>query len=77
MNLILPVIQFAAGVHASDLFLSAGKKPCVRIRGVVRPAGEFGPIPADSMDSFRRTVIGDRGEAVYAASPRSPLTARR
>ena len=68
MNTILPILQFAAGARVSDLFLSAGKKPNARIRGVVAPLGAFGPVSAESMDAFRRTVIGERGEAVYAES---------
>jgi len=68
MNTILPVLQFAADVGVSDLFLSAGKKPFVRIRGVVSPAGSFGPVSAESLDAFRRTVIGERGETAYAGS---------
>ena len=68
MNIILPVLRFAADSGASDLFLSAGKRPFIRIRGVVNPAERFAPVPAESIDVFRRTVIGERGEEVYAAS---------
>ena len=68
MNTILPVLQFAAGANVSDLFLAAGKKPFARIRGVVDPLGSFGPVSAESVDAFRRAVIGERGEAVYAKS---------
>ena len=68
MNSILPVIQSASLLRASDIFLSAGKKPFVRIRGVIRPAGNAGPIAAESIDTFRRAVIGDRGEPVYAST---------
>ena len=68
MNTILPVLQFAAAANASDLFLAAGKKPFARIRGVVNPLGSFAPVSAASVDAFRRTVIGERGEVVYAKS---------
>ena len=68
MNSILPVLQSAALSRASDIFLSAGKKPYIRVRGVIRPAGKGGPITAESIDAFRKTVIGDRGEPVYAAT---------
>ena len=68
MNTILPVLQFAAGAHVSDLFLSAGKRPSVRIRGSVNPLDRFGPIAAESLDAFRLAVIGERGEAAYAES---------
>jgi len=68
MNTILPVLQYAASAGVSDLFLTAGKKPFVRTCGVVVPAGSFGAVSAESMDSFRRTVIGEAGESAYAAS---------
>jgi len=68
MNIILPILQSAAGAHVSDLFLSAGKKPHARIRGIVTPFGSFAPVPVESMDAFRRAVIGERGEAAYAES---------
>ena len=68
MNTILLVLQFAADAGVSDLFLSAGKKPFARTRGIVAPAGTFGAISAESLDAFRRTVIGERGEAAYAES---------
>ena len=68
MNTILPILQSAAAAHVSDLFLAAGKKPNARIRGVVAPMGTFGPVSAESMDAFRRAVIGERGEAAYAES---------
>ena len=68
MNTILPILQSAAGARVSDLFLSAGKKPNARIRGVVAPLGSFAAVSAESMDAFRRTVIGERGEAAYAES---------
>ena len=68
MNIILPILQSAAGAHVSDLFLSAGKMPHARIRGVVTPFGSFAPVPVESMDAFRRAVIGERGEAAYAES---------
>ena len=66
MNTILPVLQFAADAGVSDLFLSAGKAPFARVRGVVSPAGSFGAISAGSIDAFRHAVIGEDGEAVYA-----------
>jgi twitching motility protein PilT len=68
MNIILPVLQSAANAGVSDLFLSAGKKPSARTCGVVSHLGSFGTIPAESIDAFRRTVIGERGEAAYAVS---------
>jgi len=66
MNSILPILRFAADSCVSDLFLSAGKRPFVRIRGIVNPVDRFAPVSADALDEFRRTVIGERGEAVYA-----------
>ena len=68
MNSILPVLRFAADSGASDLFLAAGKRPFVRIRGNVNPVEHFSVVSAEVIDEFRRTVIGERGEAVYAAS---------
>ena len=68
MNTVLPVLQFAAGANVSDLFLSAGKKPFARTRGVVNPMGAFPALSAESLDAFRRTVLGERGEAAYAES---------
>ena len=68
MNTILPVLEFAAATGVSDLFLTAGKKPFARICGVVSPAGSFDAISAESLDAFRLAVIGERGEAAYAAS---------
>ena len=68
MQTLLPVLRFAADSGASDLFLSAGKKPFVRLRGIVSPVEHFAELSAESIDAFRRTVIGEHGEAAYAAS---------
>ena len=68
MNTILPVLQYAAAAHVSDLFLSAGKRPSVRIRGAVTPLDRFAPVVTESLDAFRLAVLGERGEAAYAES---------
>ncbi len=50
--------------EASDLFVSAAKPPAYRIRGEVAPA-ETGPVSAEAIDAFRRSVLDAKAEAIY------------
>ena len=53
--------------NASDLFITAGKKPAFRIQGGIVTDPRFPAVSADDINEFRRHVIGESGEEEYLA----------
>lgn len=53
--------------NASDLFITAGKKPAFRIQGEIVTDPRFPEVSAGDINEFRRHVIGKSGEEEYLA----------
>ena len=47
------ILRNASEREISDLFLSAGKTPAMRIHGQVIPQEKFAPVTAEELDRFR------------------------
>ena len=59
------VLLYALSSNASDLFISAGRKPAFRRRGVIA-AEHFEAFSAEAVNTFRKSAAGASGEEIYA-----------
>ena len=51
--------------EVSDLILTAGKPPAMRILGKIVFSSEYAPVPAEEIDRFRTTVLKPEHEKCY------------
>lgn len=58
----------AVNRKASDIFLSAGKRPSLRIQGKLIADNGFPVFSSEEIDAFRLGVIGEAGEKEYLAN---------
>ena len=65
MTDISNLLASAVARKASDLFLTAGKKPAFRIHAEVVSDPALPAVTAEEINSFRRRVIGETGELEY------------
>lgn len=59
------LLQQALALNASDLFITATKPPCYRIKGQVTPVEYPTPITEEGVCAFRRAILGENSEASY------------
>ncbi len=67
MTDISNLLASAVARKASDLFLTAGKKPAFRIHAEVVSDPALPAVTAEEINSFRRRIIGEAGELEYRA----------
>lgn len=65
MQTIPLLLQHALAIQASDLFVTANKPPCFRVKGLVVPMADQAPIPEEEVSAFRQSVLGEKIEASY------------
>lgn len=67
MTDISELLAAAVSKKASDLFLTAGKKPAFRVHAEVVTDPRFAAVTAEEIEEFRHRVIGETGELEYRA----------
>ena len=64
-GLIESILRNANEREISDLFLSAGKIPAMRIHGQVVPQEKFAPVTAEELEQFRIRMLSPANEKFY------------
>jgi len=59
------LLQQAVALNASDLFITATKRPCFRVKGLVMPVEDPTPVSEEEVAAFRHAVLGEKNEASY------------
>lgn len=62
---ITDILNYAVSSGASDLFLSAGKSPAFRRKGVIVRDGSLSVLTAQELETFRKMVLAPSLENVY------------
>lgn len=62
---MIKMLSHAVSLGASDLFVTAGKRPSFRIRGEVKIEPSLPETDSESIDAFRFSVIHEDGEKKY------------
>ncbi len=62
---MIELLSQAIAQNASDVFITAGKPPSLRVLGEVESDPDYPPISAEAVDEFRKSIIGVDGEKKY------------
>lgn len=54
---LMSLFELAEKLGASDVHVSVGSPPHLRVRGELRPAREFGPLAANEIDAFVSSLL--------------------
>ena len=66
MNLLYDLLQMSLEVNASDLFITASKRPSCRIQGRIVSLSETAPlVTEEDCIAFRKELLGVEAEALY------------
>ena len=52
----------------TDVFVTSGKVPAVRVKGEIRHLADLPPVPAEAVDALRRSLLDGRAAAEYDAN---------
>ncbi len=65
---LMALFDIAASLNASDIHVSVGSRPHVRVKGELRPLREFEELEAAELDSFLTSLISPSQQVILGAS---------
>jgi twitching motility protein PilT len=65
---LMALFDIAASLNASDIHVSVGSRPYVRVKGELRPVREFDHLGAEELDAFLMSLVSPAQQAILQTS---------